>query len=452
MNNTRRLFGTDGVRGVANVHPMTTEMAMKLGRAAAYIFRNSGARHRIVIGKDTRVSGYMLESALTSGICSMGVDVLLVGPLPTPGIAFITRSLRADAGVVISASHNPFEDNGIKFFSREGLKLPDEIETRMEELITSGEIDHIRPTAGEVGKAFRIDDAVGRYIEFVKSTFPRGMTLEGMKVVVDCANGASYKVTPWVLKELGAEIFVLNNKPNGININADCGSLHPEMIREAVIEQGADIGIAHDGDADRVIFCDEKGQDFDGDKVMALCALDMKKRNALSHDTVVATVMSNLGLELALKEAGIKLIRTAVGDRYVVEEMLRGGYNIGGEQSGHVIFLDYNTTGDGIITALQVLSILKRSGRKLSELSEVMTTYPQVLVNVKVREKKEITEVPALAGKFKDAQSKLDGDGRLLVRYSGTEAKLRIMAEGRDRALIEAIVNDLADAVKKEIG
>jgi phosphoglucosamine mutase len=450
--NMRKIFGTDGVRGTANTHPMTTEMAMKLGRAAAYIFRNSGARHRIVIGKDTRISGYMLESALTSGICSMGVDVLLVGPLPTPGIAFITRSLRADAGVVISASHNPYEDNGIKFFSRDGFKLPDDVEARMEELITSGEIDHIRPTASEVGKAFRIDDAVGRYIEFIKSTFPKGMTLEGMKVVVDCANGAAYKVTPWVLKELGAEVFVLNDKPNGTNINAGCGSLHPEVIQDAVIEQGADVGIAHDGDADRVIFCDEKGREFDGDKVMALCALDMKGRGALAKDTVVATVMSNLGLELALKDAGINLVRAAVGDRYVVEEMLREGYNLGGEQSGHVIFLDYNTTGDGIITALQVLSIMKRSGKKLSELSGVMTTYPQVLVNVRVNDKKDIMEVPSLAGKVRDAQRRLDGDGRLLIRYSGTEPKLRIMAEGKDKAVIEALVNDLAKAVREELG
>jgi phosphoglucosamine mutase len=448
----RKIFGTDGVRGTANTHPMTTEMAMKLGRAAAYIFRNSGARHRVVIGKDTRISGYMLESALTSGICSMGVDVLLVGPLPTPGIAFITRSLRADAGVVISASHNPYEDNGIKFFSRDGFKLPDDVEARMEELITSGEIDHIRPTASEVGKAFRIDDAVGRYIEFIKSTFPKGMTLEGMKVVVDCANGAAYKVTPWVLKELGAEVFVLNDKPNGTNINAGCGSLHPEVIQDAVIEQGADVGIAHDGDADRVIFCDEKGREFDGDKVMALCALDMKERGTLAKDTVVATVMSNLGLELALKKSGINLVRAAVGDRYVVEEMLREGYNLGGEQSGHVIFLDYNTTGDGIITALQVLSIMKRSGKKLSRLSGVMTTYPQILVNVKVKDKKDIMELPALAKKVHDAELRLDGDGRLLIRYSGTEPKLRIMAEGKDKAVIEALVNDLAKAVKEELG
>ncbi|MBI5191062.1 MAG: phosphoglucosamine mutase [Nitrospirae bacterium] len=447
-----RLFGTDGVRGTANIHPMTVEMAMKLGRAAGHIFREGGARHRIVIGKDTRVSGYMLESALTSGICSMGVDVLLVGPLPTPGIAFITRSLRADAGVVLSASHNPFEDNGIKFFSRDGMKLPDNVEDEIEDLITSGKIDHVRPTADAVGKASRIDDAVGRYVEFTKSSFPKGLMLEGMKIVLDCANGAAYKVAPTVLKELGAKVFVINDKPNGVNINAGCGSLHPEVIQNAVVEQGADIGIAHDGDADRVIFCDEKGREFDGDKVMALCAVDMKERGALAGDTLVATVMSNIGLEIAMREAGIRLVRAAVGDRYVMEEMRSGGFNLGGEQSGHVIFLDHNTTGDGVVTALQVLSIMKRSGKRLSELGRVMNTYPQVLVNVRVREKVDLAEVPALTRKIAEAESMLDGNGRLLIRYSGTEPKLRIMAEGKDHAAIERIVRDLAAAVEKELG
>lgn len=452
MEKMRKFFGTDGVRGTANVHPMTTEMAMKLGRAAAYVFKDGGRRHRVVIGKDTRLSGYMLESALTSGICSMGVDVLLVGPLPTPGIAFITRSLRADAGVVISASHNPFEDNGIKFFSKDGLKLPDSVERRIEKLITTGEIDHIRPTATDVGKAFRVDDAVGRYVEFAKGSIPKGLTLDGMKVVVDCANGAAYKVTPSVLRELGAELYVLNDEPNGTNINAGCGSLHPEVVQRAVVEQGADVGISHDGDADRVILCDEKGREFDGDRVMALCALDMKERGMLTHDTLVATVMSNLGLELAMKAAGIRLIRTAVGDRYVTEEMLSGGYKLGGEQSGHVIFMDYNTTGDGVITALQVLSIMRRTGKKLSSLSKCMKVYPQVLVNVPVKKKKEIDEVPALAAKIAEAQTRLDGEGRLLVRYSGTEPKLRIMAEGKDKALIEALVGELAETVARELG
>jgi phosphoglucosamine mutase len=448
----RKFFGTDGVRGTANVHPMTTEMAMKLGRAAAYVFRDGGRRHRIVIGKDTRLSGYMLESALTSGICSMGVDVLLVGPLPTPGIAFITRSLRADAGVVISASHNPFEDNGIKFFSKDGLKLPDSVEHRIEKLITTGEIDHIRPTATEVGKAFRIDDALGRYIEFAKGSLPKGLTLDGMKVVVDCANGAAYKVTPAVLRELGAEVFVLNDKPNGTNINAGCGSLHPEVIQDAVVEQRADVGIAHDGDADRVILCDDKGREFSGDHVMALCALDMKERGILSKDTLVTTVMSNLGLELAMKKAGIRLVRTAVGDRYVTEEMLRGGYNLGGEQSGHVIFMDFNSTGDGVITALQVLSIMRRKGKRLSSLAKCMKVYPQVLVNVPVKKKKDVSRVPVLAARIAEAERMLDGEGRLLIRYSGTEPKLRIMAEGKDKELIETLVMGIAETVANELG
>ena len=448
----RRLFGTDGIRGTANVHPMTTETAMKLGRAAAHVFKQSGARHRIVIGKDTRLSGYMLESALTSGICSMGVDVLLVGPLPTPGIAFITRSLRADAGVVISASHNPFEDNGIKFFSRDGLKLPDEVEDRMEGLITGGEIDDIRPTAASVGKAFRIDDAVGRYIEFVKGSFPKGMTLEGMKVVVDCANGAAYKVAPRALKELGADVVVLNDKPDGVNINQGCGSLHPEAMRRAVRELGADVGLAHDGDADRVMFCDEKGRLFDGDKAMAVCAVDMKERGVLARDTLVATVMSNIGLELAMNKAGIRLVRTAVGDRYVVEQMLEEGYNLGGEQSGHLIFMDYNTTGDGVITALQVLSIMKRTGRKLSQLGRVMTAYPQALMGVRVRQKRDIMEFPEIARKVAQAKAGLDGSGRLLIRYSGTEPVLRIMAEGRDKALVLSLVRDIAVMVEKVLG
>jgi len=448
-----RLFGTDGIRGVANVHPMTTEMAMKLGRAAAHEFKkNKGQRHRIVIGKDTRLSGYMLESALTSGICSMGVDVLLVGPFPTPGIAFVTRSLRADAGVVISASHNPYEDNGIKFFSGDGLKLPDEVENRLERLITSGEIDHIRPTAEEVGKAFRINDAIGRYIEFVKTTIPKGLSLEGIKVVLDCANGAAYKVAPAVLTELGAKVHVLNDKPDGLNINLGCGSLHPEVISEAVRETGADIGIAHDGDADRVIMCDETGAEFDGDHVMALCASDMKENGRLAKDTLVATVMSNLGLEQAMNERGIKLVRTAVGDRYVVEEMLSGGYNMGGEQSGHVVFMDYNTTGDGIITALQVLSIMKRKDKRLSELGKIMTTHPQFLVNVRVREKVDIDGIPALKSLIDVCESKLDGVGRLLIRYSGTEPKLRIMAEGADRGLVSSIVEQIAEKVRQEIG
>ncbi|MCF6179698.1 MAG: phosphoglucosamine mutase, partial [Geopsychrobacter sp.] len=390
----KRLFGTDGVRGVANVYPMTTEVAMQLGRAAAHIFKNGDRRHRLVIGKDTRLSGYMIETALVSGICSMGVDVLLVGPLPTPGISFITSSMRADAGVVISASHNPYQDNGIKFFSRDGFKLPDDLELRMEELISSGELDSLRPIADEVGKAFRVDDAVGRYIVFLKNTFPHDLDLLGLKIVLDCAHGAAYKVAPAVFEELGAEVISLGIEPDGKNINAGCGSLHPEVMAESVRLHGADLGIALDGDADRVIFVDEHGEEVDGDHIMAICGTRMLAAGTLNKQTLVATVMSNMGLEIALKKAGGAMLRTAVGDRYVVEEMRRGGYNLGGEQSGHMIFLDHNTTGDGVLSALQVLEIVQRSGKRLSELAQVMESLPQVLLNVRVKQRTDLVEIP----------------------------------------------------------
>lgn len=448
----KKLFGTDGVRGIANQEPMTSEMAMKLGRAAAYLFKNKAGRHRIVIGKDTRLSGYMLESALTSGICSMGVDVLLVGPFPTPGIAFLTRSLRADAGVVISASHNPFEDNGIKFFSRDGLKLPDQMEHDMEELIFSGRIDSIRPTAGEIGKAFRVDDAEGRYIEFVKNSFPKGMTLDGITVAVDCANGAAYKVAPTVLRELDARVIVLGHEPDGLNINQNCGSTHPEGIQKAVIEHRADVGIAHDGDADRAIFTSEKGDLVDGDQVMAAMAVSMKSQARLNKNTLVATVMSNMGLDRAMGAAGIHVVKTAVGDRYVLERMLRDGYNFGGEQSGHIIFLDHNTTGDGLITALQVLRMMKSTGRPLSELAKTMTVFPQVLVNVRVKERCELSTLPKIQTHMERIEKQLDGSGRLLVRYSGTEPVVRIMIEGEKESEISGLANDLAQTVRDAIG
>ena len=448
----RKLFGTDGVRGVANQEPMTSEMAMRIGRAAAHVFRDSTRRHRVVIGKDTRLSGYMIESALTSGLCSMGIDVLLVGPMPTPGIAFLTRSLRADAGVVISASHNPYEDNGIKFFGRDGFKLPDAVESNMEELIFSGAIDGIRPTAAEIGKALRIDDALGRYNEFVKSSIPRGLDLTGLRIVVDSANGAAYKIGPRILIELGADVISLYDQPNGSNINQGCGSLHPEVISRAVVANSAHAGIAYDGDADRIILCDENGRIVDGDAVMAICALHLIRQGRLRHNTVVATVMSNLGLELAVRDAGGRLLRAAVGDRYVMEMMLEGGYNLGGEQSGHIIFLDHNTTGDGLITALQVLSIMKQDGRPLSELASCMRTYPQVLINVKVREKRDIAGVPAIARRVAEIEKALEGSGRLLVRYSGTEPKLRIMLEGDDETVIRRFADDLADLVRQSLG
>lgn len=449
----KKLFGTDGVRGVANVHPMTTEMAMQLGRAAAYIFKNDGKRrHRIVIGKDTRLSGYMIENALVAGICSMGVDVLVVGPLPTPGIANITSSMRADAGVVISASHNPFQDNGIKFFSADGFKLPDEIELKIEKLIESKKIDSLRPTASEVGKAFRIDDAAGRYIVFLKNTFPQEMDLSGLKIVLDCANGAAYKVAPAVFEELGAEVIPLGVKPNGTNINAGCGSTFPEVISEAVKSHRADIGIALDGDADRVIVCDEFGNAVDGDHIMAICATDMLKRKLLKKKTLVATVMSNMGLDIALRNAGGKIVKTGVGDRYVVEEMRRNGYNLGGEQSGHMIFLDYNTTGDGILSALQLLAVMRREEKPLSELAEVMIPLPQVLINVRLAERREIMEIPDVAALIRDVEEKLGDNGRTLIRYSGTEPLLRIMIEGQDTYEINTWAREIADLVALRLG
>ncbi|KIH77097.1 phosphoglucosamine mutase [Geoalkalibacter ferrihydriticus] len=448
----KKLFGTDGVRGVANIPPITTETAMQLGRAAAYIFRDGNRRHRIVIGKDTRLSGYMLENALAAGVCSMGVDVLLVGPLPTPGIAFITASMRADAGVVISASHNPYQDNGIKFFSGNGFKLPDELELKMEDLIYSGKIDSLRPVASEVGKAFRIDDAVGRYIVFLKNSFPRDLDLKGLKIVLDCANGAAYKVAPAVLEELGAEVIPLGVTPNGTNINAGCGSLHPEVISEAVKTHRAHLGMALDGDADRVIFTDEFGKEVDGDHIMAICATTMLQEKRLAHNTLVATVMSNLGLDIAVKKAGGKVVKTDVGDRYVVEEMRKGGYTLGGEQSGHLIFLNHNTTGDGMVSALQVLAIMQRSGKPLSELAEVMVSLPQVLVNVRVAERREIEDIPEVRKAIDHARKALGETGRVLIRYSGTEPLLRIMLEGQDKYQITELAHQIAEEIDRHLG
>jgi phosphoglucosamine mutase len=447
-----KLFGTDGVRGVANTEPMTVETALKLGRAAADIFKNADRRHRIVIGKDTRLSGYMLENALVAGICSMGVDVLLIGPLPTPGTAFITRSLRADAGIMISASHNPYEDNGIKFFSRDGHKLPDSCEERMEQLIATGELDSIRPTALDVGKAYRIDDAQGRYVEFVKNSFPKGMTLDGLTIVLDCANGSGYRVAPRILMELGAEVILLNAEPDGTNINRNCGSLHPEVISESVAAHKADLGISLDGDADRVIMVDEKSQIVDGDHVMGMCALDMKAGGWLRGNLLVSTVMSNCGLERALEKAGVRMLRTKVGDRYVVEEMLKRDASLGGEQSGHVIFRDFSTTGDGMITSLQVLRIMRSTGKKLSQLRKYIEKYPQVLVNIAVREKRQLERMPKVTRLIEKAKDALGRDGRVLVRYSGTENIARVMIEGKDRKAIGAMARGIAAAIRREIG
>jgi phosphoglucosamine mutase len=447
----RKLFGTDGIRGVANVHPMTTEMAMQVGRGVAFVFKNENRRHRIVIGKDTRLSGYMLENALVAGICSMGVDVLLVGPLPTPGIAFITVSMRADAGIVISASHNPFQDNGIKIFSRDGFKLPDRLENQIEELISSDRIASLRPTAKEVGKAFRIDDAVGRYVVYLKNSFPKEYTLEGMKIVLDCAHGASYRAAPAVFEELGAKVISLGVEPDGENINYRCGSLHPRVVTQAVKKFGADIGISLDGDADRAIFSDEKGNVVDGDQIMAFCARDLRQANRLKKNTLVATVMSNLQLDLTLRDLGIRVVRTQVGDRYVAEEMSRHGYNFGGEQSGHLIFLDYNTTGDGVLSALQVLAVMKRKGKKLSELASILTPFPQVLLNVPVGHKKDPHQIPEVSSLVKKVQKKLGEKGRILVRPSGTESLIRVMVEGEKAKEIRGYAEEIARCVRKNM-
>jgi len=448
----RKLFGTDGVRGVANLEPMTSETAMQLGRAAAHLFMRRAGRHQIVIGKDTRVSGYMLESALTSGICSMGVDVLLVGPMPTPAVAFLTRSLRADAGVMISASHNPYQDNGIKFFSNDGFKLPDEMEARIEQLIVSNEISHLRPTADAIGKAFRIDDAEGRYIEFVKRSLPKDLDFQGMRLVVDCGHGAAYKVAPKVLRELGAKVEAIGVQPDGMNINASCGAVHTELLQKAVQEHGAQIGIALDGDADRAMFVCERGDVINGDHIMAALGLDLHQQGRLAKQTLVGTVMSNFGLELALAKAGITLVRTTVGDRYLLERMLTDGYNFGGEQSGHFIFLDHNTTGDGLISALQVLSLMKRTQKPLSELAQAMTAVPQVLLNVQVSHKPELETIPDLEEAIRAGERRLNGSGRVLVRYSGTESLLRIMVEGERDALIHEVANQLAQVVRTHLG
>jgi phosphoglucosamine mutase len=446
-----RLFGTDGVRGVANKEPMTADIALRLGRAIAYLCRAHSGRHRIVVGKDTRLSGYMLENAMVAGICSMGVDAFVIGPLPTPGVAFITQSMRADAGVMISASHNLFQDNGIKFFQRDGYKLPDEEEDEMERLIFSDQLSSLQPTADNVGKAFRIDDARGRYIVFAKETFPKDLSLEGFRIVLDCANGAAYRVAPTVFSELGAEVKAVGVEPDGKNINDHCGSQHADLMASLTRETGADIGIALDGDGDRVILADEQGRIVDGDAVMAFCGREMIRAGDLPGNTVVATVMSNIGLELSLKEMGGRLVRTAVGDRYVVEEMKRSNCLLGGEQSGHLIFKEFTTTGDGIITALQVLATMKRTGLSLSDLAGQMKRMPQVLLNVKVERKTPLQEIVAVEEHVRRVESALGESGRVLVRYSGTEPLLRIMIEGPDPEFIRRTAEEIAETVRKEL-
>lgn len=443
----RRYFGTDGIRGRANTHPMTPEVALRVGLAAGRLFMSSDdRRHLVVIGKDTRLSGYMIEPALVAGFASAGMDVLTFGPLPTPGVAMMTRSMRADIGVMISASHNAYLDNGIKLFGPDGYKLSDEVELKIESMMDQA-LDAGLAPPDKLGRVKRIDDAQARYIEIAKASFPKGRSLQGLRIAVDCANGAGYKVAPTTLYELGAEVFPIGVDPNGLNINANCGSTYPQALAEAVKAHRADIGIALDGDADRVIICDEKGQVVDGDQIMAMVALDWARRGLLVGGGVVATVMSNLGMERALNAAGLTLERTQVGDRYVMERMRQGGFNMGGEQSGHIILHDYATTGDGLLSALQVLAVMVESGRAMSDLARQFEPVPQLLENVRFTAGKPLQDA-AVKAAIAAAEARLAGVGRLLVRPSGTEKLIRVMAEGDDAALVKSVVADVVAAVK----
>jgi len=447
----RRLFGTDGVRGTANKYPVTAEIALKLGKAAAIVLSKRSKNPVFLIGKDTRLSGYMLEYALSSGLTSMGADVYLIGPMPTPAVAHLTRSFAADAGIMISASHNPSTDNGIKFFDSKGYKLADKIEEKIEKLVLGAEIKTEHITSKNIGRAFRIDDASGRYIEFAKGSI-NNTSLKGLKIVLDCANGAAYKVAPLILRELGADVITIFNKPDGNNINEECGALHPEIIRAAVLGNSADIGITLDGDADRIVIVDEKGNILDGDYILAITALYFLGKKMLKDNTVVCTQYTNLALDELMKKENAKVVRVKNGDRYVIEEMLKHGYNLGGEYSGHIILSDLNSTGDGMVAGLQILRIMKEKNQSLSELAKVLQKYPHVLLNVDVKEKIPINEMPSVAAEIKKAEEMLGEKGRHLVRYSGTEMKARIMLEGPDKTLITKLANNIAREIKKEVG
>lgn len=448
---TRELFGTDGIRGKSNIYPMTAEMALKLGIAAGVHFKNS-KRPRVVIGKDTRLSGYMIESALQAGFTSLGMDVFLLGPIPTPAVAMIAKSMRADLGVMISASHNPYYDNGIKLFGPDGYKLSDEIESKIEELMLSGDLNIYLTESDNIGRAKRIDDVFGRYIEFVKASFPAGLLLDGMKIVLDCANGAGYKVAPMVLEELGAEVITIGVSPNGKNINKNCGATATDFLCEEVVKHGADIGLALDGDGDRLIVSDENGRMIDGDQIIALIAKSFHDRGMLKNDGVVTTVMSNMGMEKYLNENGIKLIRSKVGDRYVMEDMKKGGYNVGGEQSGHIILSDYATTGDGLMAALQVCAAVVQDGRKASEVLNVFNPYPQILQNVRCSDKSKIPAIlenKTVVNVINDGETRLNGTGRVLIRKSGTEPLVRVMVEGENQELVRQVVESISSEIIK---
>jgi phosphoglucosamine mutase len=444
-----KLFGTDGIRGIANEYPMTTEVATNVGRAIAYLSKKEGHTPRILIGRDTRLSGDMFESALVSGICSMGVNAISVGVIPTPGIAFLTQDMRADAGIVISASHNPSQDNGIKIFNGDGFKLSDEKENKIEELIFADNMSKLHPTPKELGKLSRLDDAVGRYVDFLKSTFPQKLNPEGMKIVLDCSNGATYRVAPEIFAELGVKVTTLFDKPDGQNINLNCGSQHTEALAAEVLRLKADAGFAFDGDGDRVIAVDDKGNVLTGDRILAICSVILKKEGQLKNNLVVRTVMSNLGLTVAFQKLGIDSVFANVGDRFVLEEMLARGAIIGGEDSGHLIFLDHHTTGDGLITALQVLAAMKKEGKPLSELAHVMDVFPQMLINIDVKKKPGIETIPEIMAAIKKAEEALGDKGRVLVRYSGTQNMCRVMVEGPTKKETETHCRQIADMVRK---
>jgi phosphoglucosamine mutase len=448
----RKLFGTDGIRGEANVYPMLPEIALQVGRAIGYLFKNNSSHFsKVIIGKDTRLSGYVFESALVAGLCSMGVSSWLIGPLPTPAVAFLTKDIRADAGIMISASHNPYYDNGIKIFNKDGYKLPDELEEKIEKLIFDEEFKNVRKFKKELGRAHRIKDAIGRYAVHLKSVVPPQLNFEEIKVVIDCANGAAYQVGPQTLEELGAEVIPIGCNPDGVNINDNCGALYPEKLRKKVLETQAQIGIALDGDADRIVVVDEKGNLIDGDDLLALFAIEFKKKNTLWNNIVVGTIMSNLGLEKYLSQNDIKFIRTPVGDRYVVLKMKESQSVLGGETSGHIIFLDKATTGDGLLTGIRLISLMKEKGKPLSELVNLFDKFPQIIKNVKVKKKIPVEQIEGLREKIKLAESKLEEKGRIIVRPSGTEPKYRIMVEGEDPKVIEEIAQELADFIGKKL-
>ncbi len=444
-----KLFGTDGIRGIANQYPMTTEVASNVGRAIAHLSKKEGHTPRILIGRDTRLSGDMFESAIISGICSMGVNAISVGVIPTPGIAFLTHDMRADAGIVISASHNPSQDNGIKIFNNEGFKLSDVKENKIEELIFADNMRRLHPSPKELGKLSRMDDAAGRYVDFLKSTFPQKLNPEGMKIILDCSNGATYRVAPAVFMELGCEVKTLFDQPDGKNINLKCGSQHTDALAAEVLRQRADAGFAFDGDGDRVIAVDDKGNILTGDRMLAICSAILKKEGQLKNNLVIRTVMSNLGLTVAFQKLGIDSVFAPVGDRFVLEEMLARGAVIGGEDSGHLIFLKHHTTGDGLITALQILAAIKKEGRPLSELARIMSVFPQMLINIDVKRKPEIETVPEIMAAIKKAEKALGDKGRVLVRYSGTQNMCRVMVEGPTKKETETHCRQIADVVEK---